>query len=167
MFSFRRLPLNFILALGVLTPLMVVAPARAETVFKRDGTQVRGKIVKEDENTLVVNTPEGKRKVNKKDIEVLPPVSPEMAMMTGLLLSGGGYLYLGTYDKALLYLGLSAVAGGLTATSMSLLRPISSTTPQLAVGFLVGYSLPCLLGAFDAMGAARTRQDSPRFRIEY
>jgi hypothetical protein len=116
---------------------------------------------------LVVDTPEGKRKVNKKDIELLPPVSPEMAMMTGLLLSGGGYLYLGTYDKALLYLGLSAVAGGLTATSMGLMRPISSTTPQLAVGFLVGYSLPCLLGAFDAMGAARTRQDSPRFRIEY
>jgi hypothetical protein len=167
MLSSNRLTVSLMTSAALLMMAFLAKPAVAETIFKRDGTQVRGKIVKEDDNTVVVETPEGKRKINKKDIELLPPVSPEMAMMTGLLLSGGGYLYLGTYDKALMYLGLSAVAGGLTATSMSLVRPISSTTPQLAVGFLIGYSLPCLLGAFDAMGAARVRQDSPRFRIEY
>ncbi|MEB3196067.1 MAG: hypothetical protein VKP62_02585 [Candidatus Sericytochromatia bacterium] len=156
------------LALSIfLASLSGVSEVRAETVYKKDGTQVRGKIVKEDDSTLVVDTPEGKRKVLKKDIELLPPVSPEMAMMLGLLLSGGGHLYLGTNDKALMYLGLGAVVGGLTAASIRMIRPVTSTGPQLAVGALIGYSIPCLLGAFDAMGAARIRQDQPRFHIDY
>jgi hypothetical protein len=143
------------------------SPALAETVFKRDGTQVRGKIVKEDETTLVVETPEGKRKVPKKDIEILPPVSPEMAFLAGIPVAGGGYLYLGKMDSFLLYLGLGVAAGGITAGTLRLIRPLTTKEPQMTVAFLLAYAVPMLLGAFESQGAARAKLESPRFHIEY
>ncbi|MEB3328887.1 MAG: hypothetical protein VKQ33_06610 [Candidatus Sericytochromatia bacterium] len=155
-------------ALGLLTTTLVgPPPALAETVFKRDGTQVRGKIVKEDDATLVVETPSGKRKVPKKDIELLPPVSPEMAFLSGIPVAGGGYLYLGKLDKFLLYLGLGVAAGGITAGTLKLIRPVTTKEPQMTVAFLLAYAVPMLLGALESQGAARAKLASPRFHIEY
>ncbi|MEB3222272.1 MAG: hypothetical protein VKS61_09365 [Candidatus Sericytochromatia bacterium] len=157
-----------LVSLAVAASVFALPPAvQAETVFKRDGTQVRGKVVKEDETTLVVETPEGKRKVPKKDIEVLPPVSPEMAFLAGIPVAGGGYLYLGKMDSFLLYLGLGVAAGGITAGTLKLIRPITTKEPQMTVAFLLAYAVPMLLGALESQGAARAKLESPRFHIEY
>jgi hypothetical protein len=145
---------------------LAAAPsALAETVYMKNGVQVQGKIVKEDAETFTLETKEGRRKLAKKDIETLPRPEPFIALMTGLILPGGGQLYTGQLNKAALYLGLSAVSAAVGWVAASQIRYNSPSTN--AVTAIVMLEIPGIIGAFDAAGSAEGMRALTRFHIDY
>jgi hypothetical protein len=142
------------------------APAAlAETVYMKNGLQVQGKIVKEDAETFTVETKDGRRKLAKKDIETLAKPEPFIALMTGLILPGGGQLYTGQLNKAALYFGLSAVSAAVGWVAASQIRYNSPSTN--AVTAIVMLEIPGIIGAFDAAGSAEGMRALTRYHIDY
>lgn len=154
--------LTLMLALAI---ALVAMPAQAETIYLKNGARVSGKIVKEDAEQFTVQTPDGRRKVAKKDVEMLPPPNPSIALMTGVLVSGGGHVYLGVFDRAALYLGLGAAGGALGFFATRAIRPSSLSTA--AVVGLITYSIPMGIGAWDAYQRAQLEALTPKFHIDY
>lgn len=157
--------LSLAIALAVLGVALPALPAQAETIHLKNGARVTGKIVKEDAEQFTVQTADGRRKVAKKDVETLPPPNPSIALMTGVLVSGGGHVYLGVFDRAALYFGLGAASGALGFFATRAIRPSSLSTA--AVIGLVTYSLPMGIGAWDAYQRAQQEAAAPKFRIDY
>ncbi|MFN3430994.1 MAG: LA_0442/LA_0875 N-terminal domain-containing protein [Candidatus Sericytochromatia bacterium] len=153
----------------VATSLALVAatalPAVAETIYLKNGTRVEGRIVKEDAETFQVETKEGRRKIPKRDIEVVPAPEPFIALMTGLLLPGGGQLYIGDYPRAGFYLGLGAASAAVGWVAASQIRYNSPSTS--AVTAVVMMMVPGVIGAFDAAGASERLRAQTRYRIDY
>lgn len=141
------------------------APAAAETVYLKNGTQVSGTITKEDAETLVVETKEGRRKLPKADIDVYPVPDPAIALATGLMLSGGGHVYSGIYDRAALFFGLSAVGGAAGYFAARQIRPTSPSTA--AVTAIIAYGIPMLVGAYDGFRLSEQLKSKPKYRIDY
>ena len=140
-------------------------PAMAETVYLKNGTQVSGHIVKEDTTSFSIETGTGRRRIDKKDVEQLPNSDPIVTFMTGLMISGGGHLTTGQYDRAALYLVLGVAAG---AAGYFVTRQIHPSSPSAAVVAGIGaYYFPALVGAFDAAGAAAKMADTPRYHVDY
>jgi hypothetical protein len=154
-----------LLAGAALPILLDQRQALAETVYMKNGTRVEGKIVKEDADTFTVETRDGRRKLSKKDIETLPKPEPFIALMTGLLLPGGGQLYTRQLDKAAMYLGLSVVSGAIGWFAASQIRYNSPSTN--AVTALVMLEIPTVIGAFDAAGSAEQIRSQTRYHIDY
>lgn len=144
---------------------LVAVPVQAETIHLKNGARVTGKIVKEDAEQFTVQTPDGRRKVRKEDVETLPPPNPSIALMTGVLVSGGGHVYLGVFDRAALYFGLGAASGALGFFATRAIRPSSLSTA--AVVGLVTYSIPMGIGAWDAYQRAQLQAATPKFHIDY
>lgn len=157
-----RLLVTLTLGLGLTTAAM---PAAAETVYLKNGTQVSGSITKEDAETLVVETREGRRKVPKGDIDVYPTPDPAIALATGLMLSGGGHVYSGIYDRAALFFGLSAVGGAAGYFAARQIRPTSPSTA--AVTAIVAYGIPMLVGAYDGFRLSEQLKSKPKYKIDY
>jgi hypothetical protein len=126
---------------------------------------VQGKIVREDAKSFTVDTGGARRKINKVEVEVLPSPDPIITFLIGMLLSGGGQVYIGQYDKAGIYalLGGGAAAAGWFATRQ--IRPTSPSTA--AVTAIVCYEIPALIGAFDAYASAARLGEQPRYHVEY
>jgi hypothetical protein len=155
-------PLALVVTLAV---LVTALPANAETIFLKNGTQLTGKIVKEDANTFSIDTPDGRRKVAKGDVEVLPTPDPVVTFLVGLLFSGGGHVYVGQYDRAGLFLTLGVAAGAAGYLVTRQIRPSSPSTA--AVAGVAAYAFPALVGAFDALGAAQRQSAQPRYHVDY
>ena len=55
---------------------------KAEIIRLKNGNEIEATILKEDENTLMVQVPDGRVKIPKQDIEVIPraqdAVSPDL-----------------------------------------------------------------------------------------
>lgn len=143
----------------------VAAPALAETIYLKNGTRVEGRIVKEDAEAFQVETKEGRRKVAKRDIEVVPAPEPFIALMTGLILPGGGQVYIGDYPRAGFYLGLGAASAAVGWVAASQIRYNSPSTS--AVTAVVMMLVPGVIGAFDAAGASERLRAQTRYRIDY
>lgn len=143
----------------------VELPVAAETVYMKNGTRVEGKIVKEDPETFTVETKDGRRKLPKKDVETLPKPEPFVALMTGLLIPGGGHIYLRQLDKAALYLGLGVVSGLLGYVAATQIRYNSPSTAM--VTGIVMLEIPGVIGAFDAAGSAEQIRSQTRYHIDY
>jgi hypothetical protein len=156
--------LSLAIALTVLAALPAL-PVQAETIHLKNGARVSGKIVKEDAEQFTVQTPDGRRKVLKKDVETLPAPNPSIALMTGVLVAGGGHIYLGVFDRAALYFGLGAASGAIGYFATRAIRPSSVATA--AVVGLVTYSFPMGIGAWDAYQRAQQQAQTPKFRIDY
>lgn len=140
-------------------------PAAAETIYLKNGTRVQGKIVKEDAETFQVETKEGRRKIPKKDIETLPRPEPFIALMTGIVLPGGGHVYLGDYQRAAFFFGLSAVSATVGYVAASQIRYNSPSTN--AVSAIAMALVPGVIGAFDAAGSAERLRSLTRYKIDY
>lgn len=150
----------------VLTLLAGAAlPAAAETIYLKNGTRVQGKILKEDAETFQVETKEGRRKIAKKDIELLPKPEPFIALMTGVLIPGGGQVYTGEYPRAAFYFGLGALSGVVGYVAASQIRYNSPSTN--AVSAIVMMMIPGVIGAFDAAGSAERLRAMNRYHIDY
>jgi hypothetical protein len=154
---------SLVTCLSLLTAF--VQPAAAETVYMKNGTRVEGKIVKEDPESFTVETRDGRRKVAKKDVETLPKPEPFIALMTGLLIPGGGQLYIRQLDKAALYLGLGVVSGVIGWFAASQIRYNSPSTN--AVTAIVMLEIPGVIGAFDAASGAEQIRSQTRYHIDY
>lgn len=153
------------LATSLVLIAAVAMPAVAETIYLKNGTRVEGRIVKEDAETFQVETKEGRRKVPKRDIEVVPAPEPFIALMTGLILPGGGQLYIGDYPRAGFYLGLGAASAAVGWVAASQIRFNSPSTS--AVTAVVIMMVPGVIGAFDAAGASERLRAQTRYRIDY
>lgn len=165
MFLVHRIALALAVGAAALSPVLVAAPASAETLYLKNGTQVSGTITKEDAETFVVETRAGRRKIAKQEMEVVSVSDPTIAGLTGLLLSGAGHAYLGAYDRAALYFGLSAAGGAAGYFAAQQIRPTSPSTA--AVTAIVVYALPMLVGAFDAHQYAAEQTGKARYKIDY
>ncbi|MDB5095809.1 MAG: hypothetical protein JWM80_230 [Cyanobacteria bacterium RYN_339] len=155
-------PLASLLALC----LVLAAPAAsAETIYLRNGTHVTGKITREDKAAFTVDTSTGRRKIPKADVELLPTPDPVITFLVGLLLAGGGQVYINQYDRALIF---AALGGGAAAAGWFATRQIRPTSPSTAaVTAIVCYEIPALIGAFDAFGNAGRMSAEPRYHVEY
>lgn len=151
--------------LVMLAVLMSALPASAETIYLKNGTQITGTITKEDSENFTVETGQGRRKVPKKEIEVLPSPDPNVALVTGLIVSGGGHFYDGVYDRGAVFflLGLATGAGGYFTAKA--LRPTSPSTAVASA--ILSYAIPMLVGAFDARTTAEQMNVLVRYHIDY
>lgn len=157
-----RRSLAALLAVGLLLPAL---PASAETIYLKNGTQVTGRIVKEDATSFNVETGTGRRKVAKTDVELLPGPDPIVTFLTGIMISGGGELYTGQYDRAALYLVLGAGAGAVGYYATTKIHPSSPSAAVVAA--IIAYYFPALVGAFDAVGNANRINEQPRYHVDY
>jgi hypothetical protein len=153
------------LATSIVLIAAVATPALAETIYLKNGTRVEGRIVKEDAETFQVETKEGRRKIPKRDIEVVPAPEPFIALMTGLILPGGGQIYIGDYPRAGFYLGLGAASAAVGWVAASQIRYNSPSTS--AVTAVVMMLVPGVIGAFDAAGASERLRAQTRYHIDY
>lgn len=144
---------------------MTALPALAETIHLKNGTRVQGKILKEDAETFHVETKDGRRKIAKQDIETLPKPEPFIALMTGVLIPGGGQVYTGEYPRAAFYFGLGAVSGAVGYMAASQIRYNSPSTN--AVTAIVMMMIPGVIGAFDAASSAERLRAMTRYHIDY
>lgn len=148
------------LAVALLAP----APALAETIHLKNGTQVKGKIVKEDAKTFSIETPDGRRKIAKDDVAVRPAPDPVVAAVVSIL-PGAGLVYTGDYPKAAFFLGAGAAAGAITYFATRQIRPSSLSTA--AVAGIVGGEVVALLGAIEAVNQAVAQGAQTRYKIDY
>jgi RNase P/RNase MRP subunit p29 len=156
-----------LLSLMTCASLLVGAalPAVAETIHLKNGTRVEGRIIKEDAENFQVETKDGRRKIPKKDIETLPRPEPFIALMTGLIIPGGGQIYTGEFQRAGFYFGLGAVSAAVGWVAASQIRYNSPSTN--AVTAVVMMLVPGVIGAFDAAGSAERMRTQTRYRIDY
>lgn len=144
----------------VLAPL----PAGAETLYLKNGTQVKGKIVKEDLKSFSVDTPDGRRKILKEELEVLSTADPVVTAVLGLV-PGAGHIYLGDFPRAGLFLGLGAGAGFGAFKVAEQIRPLSPSTHTVAA--IVAIEVIALLGGWDALQQALEQRQRVRYRVDY
>lgn len=146
--------------------LLGALPASAETLFLKNGTQVTGKILKEDADVFVVENKDGRRKIAKADLEVLTPASPAVAATTGALIAGGGQFYQSEWTKGALFLGAAVLVGSMAYVASRQIR-LTAAPGTYAVSAGIGYALPSLIGAVEAYRTAVDGQGKVRYRIEY
>lgn len=147
----------------------VATPALAETVYMKNGTLMKGRIIKETETDFTLTQGQNLQFVlSKRDIDHFPVPSPMIAFTTGMLVPGAGHVYSSVYDqgggfaRGFIFLGLAAI-GGTAAVAAA-----RATDPTLVpVSLLVGAGLPTVLGAFDAWNLASQLNDKLKYRIEY
>jgi hypothetical protein len=140
------------------------APALAETIHLKNGTQVTGKIVKEDAKTFSVDTPDGRRKIPKEDVAVRPAPDPLVAAVVGLV-PGAGLFYTGDLYRGAFFLGTSGAVGAAVYLATRQIRPSSPSTA--AVAAIVGAEVVGLLGAWDAFNHAHALAAETRYHIDY
>ena len=138
--------------------------AAAETIHLKNGTQVQGKIVKEDAKTFSVETPDGRRKINKADVAIRPAPDPLVAAVVGLV-PGAGLLYTGDLPRSAFFLGTSAAVGTAAYFAARQIRPTSPSTA--AVSAIVGAEVVALLGAWEAYQHAAGLATQTRYLIDY
>jgi len=103
--------------------------------------------------------------VAKDDVEVLPAPDPIITFLIGILLAGGGEVYVNQYDRALMY---AALGGGFATAGWFATRQIRPTSPSTAaVTAIVCYEIPAIIGAFDAMSTASRLGAQPRYHVDY
>lgn len=154
--------------LGLSAGLLVAwpaAPACAETLYLKNGTQVLGRITKEDAESFTVETGGGRRRLLKRELEALPIPDPSVAMLLGLAVPGAGHLYGNQFDRAALFAALAAGSGTAGFFAMRQIRP--SSIPTAVVTGIVAAYLVGVVGAFDALGAIQATGGTPRYRIDY
>lgn len=155
---------KLLIAVCSATAVFSAGPALAETIHLKNGTQIRGKIVKEDAKSFSVELTDSRRRVLKAEIETLTPPDPMVALVIGLV-PGAGHIYVGDYARGAFFLGTSAVLGGGTYLAASRIRPSSPST--WAVAAIVAAEVPAILGAFDAYNQAAQLAITSRYRIDY
>lgn len=141
------------------------APASAETLYLKNGTQVVGRITKEDGESFTVEAQGGRRRLLKRDLEALPVPDPSVALMLGLAVPGAGHLYANRFDRAALFIALAGGGGAAGFFAMRQIRP-SSVPTAVVTGVVVAYIIG-VVGAFDALGVLQASGGTPRFRIDY
>lgn len=141
-------------------------PARAETIHLRNGTLIRGKITKQDELNLEVETLEGKKKVLKQNVANLDIPDPFVSLLLGATLPGVGNAYTRRWDKAIFYFAVTAVsfAAGFAIVHFGA-QP--STTGPSVLGGSAGAALPWAIGAWEAYTEANQLNAEPKFWIDY
>ncbi|MBU6427933.1 MAG: hypothetical protein KGR26_02890 [Cyanobacteria bacterium REEB65] len=141
-------------------------PARADTVYLKDGTKVEGTIVKQDAAGFQVQVAAGVVKVPAALVAHREAPQPAVALVLGLGLPGAGNAYCGNLGKAAFYLGLTALSFGL---SFGLVR-FAQGSAQLVVPLVTGVGtavVPWGVGAFEAYKEAERADAEPRFKIDY
>ncbi len=152
----------------VLTP-----PAAAELIFLKNGTQVKGKITKQDEETFEILTQQGPLKIAKHRVAIEDLPLPVVAAGLGIGFPGAGQAYVGRWDKAAFYFFITSVTfgtafivgmfsfnGGLTAkTASAMTMPVVTAVTTAAI--------PLALGSYDAFLEALRKNAEPKFKIEY
>ncbi|MBM3266632.1 MAG: hypothetical protein FJZ01_03200 [Candidatus Sericytochromatia bacterium] len=148
-------------------------PAHAEVIHLKNGTQVKGKITKQDEENFEVLTAQGPVKISKLKVQLVDLANPAIAAGLGVGFPGAGQAYVGRWDKAVFYFSITAVTlgaafvvgmvgvnGGLTVSD-----PNKLTLP-VSIGVSTA-GIPLLLGAYDAYLEAVRQNEAPKFKIDY
>lgn len=156
-----RLVFSAFLAAALALP---AGAAVAETIHLKNGTRVQGKIVKEDAKTFSIETPEGRRKINKDDVAIRPTPDPLVAAVVGLV-PGAGLVYTGDYPRGAFFLGTGAAVGAAAYFAARQIRPTSPSTA--AVSAIVGAEVVALLGAWEAYNHAVSQGTQTRYKIDY
>lgn len=138
--------------------------ARAETIHLKNGAQVQGKIVKEDAKTFSIETPDGRRKINKDDVAVRPSPDPIVAAVVGIV-PGAGLVYTGDYGRGAFFFGTSGLVGAAAYFAARQIRPTSPSTA--AVSAIAGAEIVALLGAWEAYNHAVSQGTQTRYKIDY
>ena len=152
------------LALAALVAL-VPLQASAETLYLKNGTQVKGKIVKEDAKAFSVQSPDGIRKVQKEELEVLSTADPAITAVLGLL-PGVGHLYVGDYPRAVFFALAGAGAGFGAYRAVEQIRGTASPS-TLMVSAIAAGGVIALLGDWDAVQQALEQRQRVRYRVDY
>ncbi len=156
---------RILLALVMVMPLWPTQTASAETVYLKNGTVVKGRIVKEDDTSFAIETQDGRRKVAKSEVELLPAVDPNLALLSGLLFSGAGHVYADAWGRGAFFLGLSAIAGG--AGYLVARQGFPNSTASQVLGAALGYGVGTVMGALDARALADAQSKLVRYRVSY
>ena len=159
-----RLPPTFLAPILGCALALPAGPALAETIHLKNGTQVAGKIVKEDAKTFSIETPDGRRKIAKEDVAVRPAPDPMVAIVIGLV-PGAGLAYTGDYARGAFFLGTGGLVGTAAYFAARQIRPTSPSTA--AVSAIVGAEVVALLGAWEAYHHAVAQGAQPRYKIDY
>lgn len=160
--SVARLASCFAFAAAVaLVPLQ----ASAETLYLKNGTQVKGKIVKEDAKSFSVQESGNVRKVPKEDLEVLSTADPVITAVLGLV-PGVGHVYVGDYPKAALFMVLGGGAGFGTYKVVEQIRGTASPSTLMASAIAAG-AVVALLGDWDAVQQALEQRQRVRYHVDY
>lgn len=158
-------PFRAIFALLVACALVVPAgSALAETIHLKNGTQVKGKIVKEDARTFSIETPDGRRKINKEDVAVRPTPDPFVAAVISVL-PGAGLIYTGDLPRGAFFFGASGAVGAAAYFATRQIRPSSLSTA--AVAAVVGAEVVAMLGGAEAFNHAVSQGTQTRYKIDY
>ena len=142
----------------------LAAPGAAETIHLKNGTLIKGKIVKEDARTFSVETPDGRRKIAKADVEVAPTPDPVVAAILGLV-PGAGLVYVGEPLRGAFFAGLGGAAGVAGYFAARQIRPTSPSTAMVTA--IVAAEVVGLLGAWEATSLASSQSGQVRYRIDY
>lgn len=141
-------------------------PAQAETIYLKNGSRYRGKILNQTPEAFSFQMPGDNGAVisiPKISVDVVPPPNPEITQLVGLMFPGAGQLYLGETGKAVLYFALTSVMAGVGYSLGS-----TSGNPVTASGIAVGAAaLPWLIGSVDARRGAEDAARETRFNIQY
>ncbi len=158
-------PFHALFTLLVAGALVLPAGAAlAETIHLKNGTQVKGKIVKEDAKTFSIETPDGRRKINKEDVAVRPTPDPIVAAIVSVL-PGAGLIYTGDLPRGAFFLGASGAVGAAAYFITRQIRPSSLSTA--AVAGAVGAEVVAMLGAVEAYNHAVSQGSQTRYKIDY
>lgn len=155
-------------ALPVFTP-----PAAAEVIYLKNGTQVKGKITKQDEETFDVLTQQGPMKIAKHRVALEDMPIPVVAAGLGIGFPGAGQAYVGRWDKAAFYIFITSITfgtalvvgmysfnGGITVSDASKMTfPVVTAVTTAAI--------PLALGSYDAFLEATRQNAEPKFKIQY
>lgn len=148
--------------------LSVAAPASAETIFLKNGTRVKGKIVKQDDQYFQVQTANGMVKLDKDGVAIGDLPNPDIALILGVGFPGAGNAYDNRWDKTIFYLAFTAIA---FAAAFVPVQYAGNYAPgQMGLPILAGLgaaAIPWGVGAYDAYRDARLQDGQPKFRIEY
>lgn len=154
----------FFAALVAVALVVPAGAACAETIHLKNGTQVKGKIVKEDAKTFSIETPEGRRKINKDDVAVRPAPDPLVAAVVSVL-PGAGLIYTGDLPRGAFFFGTSGAVGAATFFATRQIRPSSMSTAVVAG--IVGAEIVAMLGAVEAYNHAVSQGTRTRYEIDY
>ena len=167
-------PLRTFQSFGTIALAMaVVAPAAfAEIIHLKNGTQIKGKIVKQDDENFDVQTTQGNVKIAKFKVSLQDLPNPSIAVGLGIGFPGAGNAYTARYDKALFYIGTTAISfAGAFALGLAMTGnlPAPSTAHLQAGGIAGGLTalIPWGLGAWEAYLDANRQNAEPKFKIEY
>lgn len=148
-------------------------PAAAEIIYLKNGTQIKGKITKQDEENFEVLTQQGPIKIAKHRVAQEDLPIPIVAAGLGIGFPGAGQAYVGRWDKAAFYLFITSITFGtafvvgMFSFNGSIQVNDGSKVVFPVVTAVTTAAIPLALGSYDAFLEASRQNAEPKFKIQY